>query len=57
MCIRDRAKGVLSGDIQSLTGNIPVHIKGTGDAIYNKSNFLQQSALFLACLLYTSRCV
>ncbi|QTN46844.1 hypothetical protein H7683_04205 [Ectopseudomonas mendocina] len=42
------AKGVLSGDIQSLTGNIPVHIKGTGDAIYNKSNFLQQSALFLA---------
>jgi len=42
------AKGTLSGDIQSLTGNIPVHIKGTGDAIYNKSNLLQQSALFLA---------
>lgn len=42
------AKGTLSGDIQSLTGNIPVHIKGTGDAIYNKSNFAQQTALFLA---------
>ncbi len=48
------AKGVLSGDIQSLTGNIPVHIKGTGDAIYNKSNFLQQSALFLAGVYRTS---
>lgn len=42
------SKGVLSGDIQNLTGSIPVHIKGTGNAIYDKSNFLQQSALFLA---------
>ncbi|GAC1032624.1 hypothetical protein thsps21_34520 [Pseudomonas sp. No.21] len=50
------AKGVLSGDIQSLTGNIPVHIKGTGQAIYDKSNFIQQSALFLAGV-YTSSVV
>ncbi|WP_271409179.1 DUF6160 family protein [Pseudomonas sp. Q1-7] len=42
------AKGVLSGDIQSLTGNIPVHIKGTGNAIYDRANFAQQAALFLA---------
>ncbi|WP_044873483.1 DUF6160 family protein [Pseudomonas sp. LFM046] len=42
------SKGTLSGDIQSLTGNIPVHIKGTGNAIYDKSNFAQQTALFLA---------
>ncbi|MFC5697521.1 DUF6160 family protein [Pseudomonas sp. GCM10022186] len=42
------SKGILSGDIERLTGSIPVHIKGTGNAIYDKSNFLQQSALFLA---------
>lgn len=39
------AKGVLSGDIQSLTGNIPVHIKGTANAIYDSANFLQRLAL------------
>lgn len=42
------AKGILSGDIQSLTGNIPVHIKGTGEAIYNKADVGQRLALFLA---------
>lgn len=42
------AKGVLSGDIQSLTGNIPVHIKGTGEAIYNKASIEQRVALVLA---------
>ena len=42
------AKGTLSGDIRSLTGNIPVHIKGTGDAIYDKATFAQRAALLLA---------
>jgi len=41
------AKGILSGDIQNLTGNIPVHIKGTADAVYDSANGLQQAALFL----------
>lgn len=32
------AKGVLSGDIQSLTGNIPVHISGTAKPIINAAS-------------------
>ncbi|MEN0106982.1 MAG: DUF6160 family protein [Pseudomonas sp.] len=39
------AKGTLSGDIASLTGNVPVHIKGTGDAIYDVANIFQQGIL------------
>lgn len=42
------AKGTLSGDIKNLTGSVPVHIKGTADAIYNKSNAGQQFALWVA---------
>ncbi|WP_405120235.1 DUF6160 family protein [Pseudomonas leptonychotis] len=48
------AKGILSGDIQSLTGNIPVHIKGTADAIYNSANAGQRLALFLGGIYRTS---
>ncbi|MDH0098917.1 hypothetical protein N7333_20230 [Pseudomonas sp. GD04158] len=48
------AKGVLSGDIQSLTGNIPVHIKGTANAIYDSANLAQQTALFLGGIYRSS---
>ncbi|MCP1602663.1 DUF6160 family protein [Pseudomonas citronellolis] len=50
----NQAKGVLSGDIQSLTGNIPVHIKGTADAIYNKATVGQQLLLGLAGIYRSS---
>jgi hypothetical protein len=42
------SKGTLSGDIKNLTGSVPVHIKGTADAIYNKANAGQQLALWFA---------
>ncbi len=48
------SKGTLSGDIQSLTGSIPVHIKGTADPIYDSANGLQQAALFLGGIYRTS---
>lgn len=39
------AKGILSGDIQSLTGNIPVHIKGSANAVYANAAWWQQALL------------
>ena len=33
------AKGTLSGDIQSLSGSIPVHIEGTAKPIYDAASF------------------
>jgi hypothetical protein len=48
------AKGTLSGDIQSLTGNIPVHIKGTANAVYNSASGVQQTALFLGGIYRSS---
>ncbi len=32
------SKGTLSGDIQTLSGSVPVHIKGTADPIYNAAS-------------------
>ncbi|WP_179060541.1 DUF6160 family protein [Pseudomonas taiwanensis] len=42
------AKGVLSGDIQSLTGNIPVHITGTAQPIIDKASGWDRFLLGLA---------
>jgi len=42
------SKGTLSGDIQRLTGNVPVHIKGTADPIYDAASGGTQALLFLA---------
>ncbi|MGH8436193.1 MAG: DUF6160 family protein [Pseudomonas sp.] len=42
------AKGVLSGDIQSLTGSIPVHIEGTAAPIYDQASGWEQFLLGLA---------
>jgi hypothetical protein len=42
------SKGTLSGDIKSLTGSVPVHIKGTADPIYNAAGFGTQLLLGLA---------
>lgn len=47
------AKGTLSGDIASLTGNVPVHIKGTGQAIYDQANVGQKLILGIGGI-YTS---
>jgi hypothetical protein len=50
----NQAKGVLSGDIQTLTGNVPVHIKGSADAVYNNASGLQQTVLFLGGIYRSS---
>jgi hypothetical protein len=42
------AKGMLSGDIQSLTGSVPVHIKGRAAPIYDAADGGTQFLLFLA---------
>lgn len=42
------AKGTLSGDIQSLTGSVPVHIEGTAGPIYDSANAGEKFLLFLA---------
>ncbi|MCJ8170026.1 hypothetical protein [Atopomonas sediminilitoris] len=42
------AKGQLSGEINRLTGNVPVFIKGTAQAIYDKADAGQRFLLFLA---------
>ncbi|WP_430459883.1 hypothetical protein ACQUQU_11770 [Thalassolituus sp. LLYu03] len=42
------ALGYLSGNIESLTGNIEVNVTGTADAIYDEASWIQQAALTLA---------
>ncbi|MFC4862437.1 DUF6160 family protein [Pseudomonas sp. JS3066] len=49
------AKGVLSGDIQSLTGNIPVHITGTAKPIIDKASGFDQFLLALAGISDSTR--
>lgn len=44
----DEAKGVLSGDIQSLTGNIPIKIEGTAAAIFESANVFEDILLGIA---------
>lgn len=48
------AKGILSGDIQSLTGNIPVHIKGSARAVYANASGWQQFLLGAGGIYETS---
>lgn len=48
------AKGILSGDIQSLTGNIPVHIKGSANAVYANAAWWQQALLGAGGIYKTS---
>lgn len=39
------AKGILSGDIQSLTGNIPIKIQGTARPIFDEASFFDRILL------------
>lgn len=48
------AKGTLSGDIASLTGNVPVHIKGSGQAIYDVASVGQKIILGIGGIYTTS---
>lgn len=50
-----QAKGELSGEINRLTGNVPVFIKGSAGAIYDKANAGQQFLLFLAGVYRSSQ--
>jgi len=47
------SKGTLSGDIQTLTGSVPVHIKGTAQPIYDAAPWYTDVLLFAAGV-YTS---
>lgn len=42
------AKGVLSGDIQSLTGNLPIKIEGTARPIFDQASFFDRLLLGVA---------
>lgn len=50
-----QAKGELSGEINRLTGNVPVFIKGTANAIYDKADAGQRFLLFLAGVYRSSQ--
>jgi len=42
------SKGTLSGDIQTLSGSVPVHIKGTADPVYDAASLGTQFLLGVA---------
>ncbi|WP_397379906.1 DUF6160 family protein [Pseudomonas sp.] len=42
------AKGILSGDIQSLTGNLPIKIEGTARPIFDQASFFDRLLLGVA---------
>lgn len=48
------AKGILSGDIERLTGNVPVHLQGTADPIFDRATFFEKSLLTIAGLTRNS---
>lgn len=47
------SKGTLSGDIKTLSGSVPVHIKGTAQPIYDAAPWYTDALLFAAGV-YTS---
>ncbi|KAF1072003.1 MAG: hypothetical protein GAK45_00344 [Pseudomonas citronellolis] len=48
------SKGVLSGDIKSLSGNVNVAFSGSAQAVYDKANIIQQAVLTLGGIYNTS---
>jgi hypothetical protein len=49
------AKGILSGDIQSLTGNIPIKIQGTAGAVFDQASGWEQFLLGIAGVTRNTR--
>ena len=49
------AKGVLSGDIQSLTGNIPIKIQGTAAPVFDQASGWEQFLLGIAGVTRNTR--